>query len=113
MLNDSRIASNRHLRRLYELDPEVTPDFADVICMACPPFWEYRQPVTLENFKLFVQENTVMNEGGSLQLLTLFLEQVLYMPYFVVNFLDPCLPAGSYEFKFVHLFVDPFTHLSI
>ena len=70
MLNDSRIASNRHLRRLYELDPEATPDFGDVTCMTCPPFWEYRQPVTLENFKLFVQEKTVMNEGGSFQLLT-------------------------------------------
>ena len=107
MLNDSRIASNRHLRRLYELDPEATPDFGDVTCMTCPPFWEYRQPVTLENFKLFVQEKTVMNEGGSLQLLTLFLEQVLYMHHFVTNFSQPQHSAGFYEFESVHLFVNP------
>ena len=81
MLNDTRIASSKEMRRLYELDPEVVQDFGDIEYMTCPAFWKYRQPVTLENFKLVVQENVIMNQGGSLQRLSFFLQQVIYLMF--------------------------------
>ena len=85
MLNDTRIASSKEMRRLYELDPEVVQDFGDIEYMTCPAFWKYRQPVTVENFKLVVQENVIMNQGGSLQRLSFFLQQVIYI-YFLAGF---------------------------
>ena len=48
-----------------------------------------------------------MNEGGSFQLLTLFLEQVLYMHHFVTNFSQPQHSARFCEFASVRLFVNP------
>ena len=86
MLSDNRIASNKEIRRLYELDPEVVQDFGDIEYMRCPAFWKYRQPVTLESFKLAVQEIVIMNQGGSLQRLSFFLQQVIYMINFSAGF---------------------------
>ena len=86
MLSDNRIASNKEIRRLYELDPEVVQDFGDIEYMRCPAFWKYRQPVTLESFKLAVQEIVIMNQGGSLQRLSFFLQQVIYMISFSAGF---------------------------
>lgn len=86
MLSDNRIASNKEIRRLYELDPEVVQDFGDIEYMRCPAFWKYRQPVTLESFKLAVQEIVIMNQGGSLQRLSFFLQQVIYMIDFSAGF---------------------------
>ena len=54
--------------------------------MRCPAFWKYRQPVTLESFKLAVQEIVIMNQGGSLQRLSFFLQQVIYMISFSAGF---------------------------
>lgn len=85
-MNDSRIASSKEMRRLYELDPEIVQDFKEIIYMTCPSFWKYRQPVTLENFKLVFQENTVMNQGGLMQQLSLFLRQVRYTLDFEASF---------------------------
>ena len=78
-MNDTRIASSKEMRRLYELDPETVQDFGEITYMTCPSFWKYRQPVTLENFKLVFQENTITNQGGSMQRLPLFLRQVRYI----------------------------------
>ena len=78
-MNDTRIASSNEMRRLYELDPEIVQDFGEITYMTCPSFWKYRQPVTLENFKLVFQENTITNQGGSMQRLSLFLRQVRYI----------------------------------
>ena len=86
MLSDNRIASNKEIRRLYELEPEVVQDFGDIEYMRCPAFWKYRQPVTLESFKLAVQEIVIMNQGGSLQRLSFFLQQVIYMINFSAGF---------------------------
>ena len=86
MLSDNRIASNKEIRRLYELEPEVVQDFGDIEYMRCPAFWKYRQPVTLESFKLAVQEIVIMNQGGSLQRLSFFLQQVIYMISFSAGF---------------------------
>ena len=86
MLSDNRIASNKEIRRLYELDPEVVQDFGDIEYMRCPAFWKYRQPVTLESFKLALQEIVIMNQGGSLQRLSFFLQQVIYMINFSAGF---------------------------
>ena len=86
MLSDNRIASNKEIRRLYELDPEVVQDFGDIEYMRCPAFWKYRQLVTLESFKLAVQEIVIMNQGGSLQRLSFFLQQVIYMISFSAGF---------------------------
>ena len=44
--------------------------------MECAPFWEYRRTMTLDSFKLFVQEQHNMHQGRSLQLLTYFLQRV-------------------------------------
>lgn len=86
MLNDTRIASSKEMRRLYELDPEVVQDFGDIKYMTCPAFWKYRQPVTLESFKLAVQENVIMNQERSFQRLSFFLQQVIYMINFSAGF---------------------------
>ena len=86
MLNDTRIASSKEMRRLYELDPEVVQDFGDIEYMTCPSFWKYRQPVTLESFKLAVQENVIMNEEKSFQRLSFFLQQVIYKINFSAGF---------------------------
>ena len=68
--------SNPVMRRLYELDDVPLPPTKDIEMDSCSQFWMYRQPVTLDDFKLKVQVNAANRNAGKLQVLWKFLQQV-------------------------------------
>ena len=64
------------MRQLYELDDADIPDIKEIKPVACPQFWSYRQPITVQHLKLAVQDIVVTSQGESLKLLSKFLQQV-------------------------------------
>ncbi|XP_057290514.1 E3 ubiquitin-protein ligase rnf213-alpha-like isoform X3 [Hydractinia symbiolongicarpus] len=74
LLGDVRIGANPLMRKLYELDEVAIPDFKEIELMTCSQFWSYREPITLEHFKLVVQERVIMSQGEAVKLLSSFLQ---------------------------------------
>ena len=76
-LSHTIIGTNPLRRRLHEIDECTFVKLQNITPSTVPHFWSYRQPITIEHFKMAVQEEFGLKEGKKLKVLSVFLNQVI------------------------------------